>query len=232
MHSVWGEDAEDFASWAKMRLMEDDYAVLRKYRGESELRTYLTVVVTRLFHEHGRDRMGRWRNSAAAERLGQLAKDLEILVHRDGCRLAEAGERLRSAGRTTLSDTELARVLAQLPERAPLRPREVGPEPLEMAPGTARADEHVVAAETGERRSVVLAALFRAMNGLEPQDRLLVRMNLAEGRSLADVARSLRVEQKPLYRRIERLRAGLRRALEEAGISGEDVRELLDEGGA
>jgi RNA polymerase sigma factor for flagellar operon FliA len=232
MYSVWGDDADEFASWAKERLMENDYAVLRKYRGESELTTFLTVVVTRLFHAHARERMGRWRPSAAAERLGQVAKDLEVLVHRDGCRLHEAGERLRSSGRTQMSDGELGRLLAKLPAREPLRPVEVGADPLEHAPGAARADERVSAAESERHRAAVLSALFAAMRTLQPEERMIVRMNLADGRSVADVARALNLDQRALYRRIERLREQLRSTLESQGISRGDVRELLEEASA
>ena len=54
-------------------------------------------------------------------------------------------------------------------------------------------------------------------------------MHFAEGYTLADVARALRLEQKPLYRRVERLRARLRALLESAGLGGDDVRGLLYE---
>lgn len=226
-HGVWGAEAEDFASWVKERLIENDYDVLRKYRGESELNTYLATVVAHLFQEHARERLGRWRNSAAAERLGQLAKELEALVHRDGYSLGEAGERLRSAGRTHFSDVELARLLARLPTRGPLRPVEAGTDPLVQAPNDSRADERVRAEEAERHRDAVLAALSRAMESLEPEERMIVRMNLADGHTVADVARALNIGQRALYRRVERLREQLRRALESEGISVGDVRELI-----
>ncbi len=226
-NSVWGDEAEDFASWAKMRLIEDDYAVLKKHRGECELKTYLTIVIVRLFQEYARERWGRWRNSAAAERQGQLAKELETLVHRDGYMLAQAGEKLRSSGRTTASDAELARVLARLPARAPLRPRTVGAEPLDRLSATAQADDPVVCSEHDERRRAVLGAMTCAMERLEPEDRAILRMNFADGYSVADVARALGLEQKALYRRVERLRLQVRGYLQEAGISADVVRELV-----
>src|SRR5215218_3468574 len=41
------EDKEDFISWVKLKLIEDDYAVLRRYekRENATLRTFLTVVI-------------------------------------------------------------------------------------------------------------------------------------------------------------------------------------------
>ncbi len=231
MYGVWGDEAEDFASWAKERLIENDYAVLGKYRGESELNTFLTVVITRLFHAHGRERMGRWRNSAEAERLGPVARELETLVYRDGCRLQEAAERMRTAGHTTMSDIELARLLGRLPTRGPLRPQQVGDELLESAHGDSRADERIAKEDAARHRAAVLAALFRALGRLAPEEQMIVRMNLQDGTSVADVARALHLDQRALYRRIHRLRDQLRGMMEGEGVSHADVREFLDAGG-
>ncbi|MFL5386145.1 MAG: sigma-70 family RNA polymerase sigma factor [Longimicrobiaceae bacterium] len=227
-HSVWGAEAEDFAAWIKLKLMEDDYAVFRNFRGESGLRTYLATVVVRQFHEYWRERLGRWRPSAMAERLGQPAKDLEALVYRDGYSLQEAAEKLRTAGRTTLSDVELARLLDRLPPRTPLRLVEVASEPaLAAAADPAAADQRITAAEAMERHGEVIEALDRAMGQLEPEEQFIVKMHFAHGHTLADVARALRVEQKPLYRRVERLRRQLRGYLENSGVRSGDVRDVL-----
>ena len=229
-HGVWDADAEDFTAWVRMKLVEDDYAVIRRFLGNSELKTYLATVVVRHFIDFGREARGRWRPSAAAERLGAPAVDVERLVRREGYTLQQAGEKLRTAGRTTLSDAELARLLGQIPERAPLRP--VVGEPatgLDAAPGVSRADERVVEAEADSRRAEVMGALGTALGQLAPEEQLIVQLHFAEGHTVADVARALRLEQKPLYRRVERLRARLRALLESAGLGGDDVRGLLYE---
>ena len=227
-------DAEDFASWVKTKLMADNYGVIRNFRGESGLKTYLTTVVTRQFQEYLRERWGRWRTSAAAERIGPPAPELESLVYREGYSLPQAGEKLRTAGRTEMTDAELARVLERLPDRRVRRPMEVELESAEWVPddGTAAADEALVAAETDARRRQILGALERAMEQLDPQDRVIMRLHFADGFTLADVARALRVEQKPLYRRVERLRKLLRALLEAEGIRAEDISGMLTEPGA
>jgi RNA polymerase sigma factor (sigma-70 family) len=232
-NGIWGTEAEDFAAWVKIRLMEDDYAALRRFRGEAEVKTYLATLVVRQSYEYMRARHGRWRSSTAAERLGPTALELEVLVHRDGYRLEQAGEKLRTAGRTTLSDAELARLLARLPTRSPLRPVEVVSEPaLLAAEGASRADERVAAAEAESWRGEVMGALERALERLEREERLIVQMHFGDGATLADVARALRLDQKPLYRRVERLRARLRGYLESEGVRQADVRRILGEEGA
>lgn len=225
---VSGPDAEDFIARVRMKLVEDDYAVVRRFRGESELTTYLAAVVARHLVNFVREQRGRWRPSAAAERLGAAAVDLERLVRRDGYTLQHAGEKLRTEGRTTLSDAQLARLLAQLPERAP-RPA-AGGEPdtrLEDAPGDSRADDRVLESEADRRRAEMMSVLGTAMEQLEPEEQLIMQLHFAEGRTLADVARALRLDQKPLYRRVDRLRARLRALVESAGLDVDDVRGLL-----
>jgi RNA polymerase sigma factor (sigma-70 family) len=230
---VWGADAEDFASFVRERLIENDYAILRGFRGGSGLKTYLVAVVARQFASYRRAQRGRWRPSAIARRLGQLAMDLELLVRHEGYTLDQAIEKLRTAGRTTASDVELARLLDQLPHRSPLRPVKVEPTLPDEIPGPSRPDDEVLQAEEEARRERMMDAQSRAMGQLEQEDQLIVRMHFAEGYTLAHVARALGLKQKPLYRRVERLRLRLRTLLEREGLRSDDVRGLLDgvEGG-
>ncbi|HEX2202608.1 MAG TPA: sigma-70 family RNA polymerase sigma factor [Longimicrobium sp.] len=227
-YNLWGEDAEDFGAWVKMKLMEDDYAVFHKFRGESNWKTYITTVVSRLASSYSRERVGRWRPSAEAARRGPPAPELERLVRRDGYSLPQAGEKLRTSGATTLSDVELARLLDALPERGPLRPVRVPAEAvLEGAQAPSRADARLAEAESDAWRGELAAVLHRALKRLTPEEAVIVRLYYGEGLTVADVARALHIEQKPLYRRIPKLRDTLRGYLEEAGISAATVRSLL-----
>jgi RNA polymerase sigma factor for flagellar operon FliA len=226
-NGVWGSDAEDFASSAKLKLMQDDYAALRKFRGECEFTTYLATLVTRHFLECMRERRGRWRNSAEAERRGGLAKELEALVRRDGWTVAEAGEKLRTAGKTTLSDAQLARLLGELPARAPLRPPEADPEVLEELPSQEETDGRVARTEARSLRAMVMDALKRSMDRMGAEDALVLRMLFADGRPLAEVARALKLDYMRLYRRLPKLREMLRQYLEESGVRDHHLREIL-----
>lgn len=209
-HGMIGDDAADFGSWVKLKLVENDYATLAKFRGESSLGTYLTVVIAMLARDYRVQRWGRWRPSAAAKRRGRIAVQLETLVYRDGHRLDQAAEMLRTRGETALSNRELATVLAQLPVRGPMRPVEVGAEPLAGLPAPETAD--------GEDQRQVDETLFAALDHLPPEDRVVLKMRYWEGMSVADIARALAMEQKPLYRRIERALAELRRHVERPTI--------------
>lgn len=225
-HGLEGDEAQDVVAWVRMVVMEDDYALLRRFRGESSVTTYLTVAVSLLFREHRIRERGRWRPSAAAHRMGPAVVRLETMVRRDGYPLDEAARVLRSAGTTALSDRELSAVLEKLPRRAPLRPVRTDAGALDSlpAPGAANPAE---AAETEAEREAAEAALARALEGLSAQDQVVVRLRFWEGLSVADVARGLGLPQKPLYRTLERALRRLRTELERAGFSAERARALL-----
>lgn len=226
-NSVWGEEAQDFASIAFVKLIENDYAALRRFRGECDIKTYLATLVVRGFQEYARARWGRWRPSAAAQKLGQAALHLEALVYRDGCSLDEAIQVLTTSGRVTESSRELVRIFGQLPMRKP-HPREDGPRHLDDEPDRSQADSQVVDDEKTERCREVMDVLFRSLSELAPEEQVLVRGRFIEGHSVADIARGLEVPQMPLYRRLDKLLERLRSLLEKAGVRREDVANCIE----
>ena len=218
-------DAEEFNSWAKLRLIENDYAILAKFRGESSLPTYLTVVCAMLFREHRVREWGRWRPSALARRKGPTAVRLETLVVRDGLSLTAAAELMRTLGETTLSDRDLGRILSALPRRVPHRPM-TGADALPDLVAEEGADALVDVGEREADASMARTALHEALRTLPPEDQAIVRLHYIEGLSVADVARGLALPQKPLYRRLDRALSHLRKYLERSGVSRERVREI------
>ncbi len=86
------------------------------------------------------------------------------------------------------------------------------------------------AIEREERRALAertFGALRRALRRLAARDRVVLRLHVETGLSVADVARALGEEQKGLYRRRDALYKQLRLDLEAEGIDGADARELL-----
>jgi RNA polymerase sigma factor for flagellar operon FliA len=231
-HGFSPDDTKDLTSWVHLRIIEDNYAALRKFRGESSIATYLTVVVAMLVRDYRAQHWGRWRPSASARRLGDVAIRLETLVHRNGLPLQQASELLRTAGVTTQTDRQLSTLFAQLPSRRPLRPVEVGADSLAQVVTTSSADTPMELQQLDDEREKCRQLVEDALNALPTEDRLILRLRFWENVSVADIARGLRLEQKPLYRRLERLLVDLRRALTTAGLQPRRLQELLDEPGS
>lgn len=210
-HHLDPQHAEDFASWARARLTDDDYAILRKFKGTAKLRTYLAVVLANLFRDYRNREWGRWRPSTQATRLGPVARRMEQLVYRDGLSVREAIATLQHGG-CDWSSTDLARLMVRIPIRA--REREI---PLHDESALAP-DEYQPLTTESERRSLA-AAIHDVLGRLSDQEQVIVKLRFWEDMSVADIARTLRMDQKPLYRRLDAIQDQLRRALEDRGVT-------------
>jgi RNA polymerase sigma factor (sigma-70 family) len=226
-HRLSREEAEDFQSWAQERLIEDDCRRLRAFSGRSKLSTFLATVLSRLLVDYRRREWGpRWTPSAVAERLGPLAVRLEELWHREGLSYAEAAEWL--AVHAGADRAELEAVARQLPPRHLVRTESVAevPETTAEAPDPEAA---VLAAERAEGFERLRAALVRRLVDLPAEDASILRLHYVEGMSMAAISQALHLDQRPMYRRRDRLLARLRAELVRGGLSEIEAKRLLDE---
>jgi RNA polymerase sigma factor (sigma-70 family) len=224
-----GDDADDACSWVKLRLIENDYGVLAKFRGESSLANYLAVVLAMQVREYRVSQWGRWRPSAAAQARGAIAVRLETLTRRDGLSVQQAAEMMRTGRETEMSVGDLARLAAELPNRVAPRPHLVNADTVPPAADDRQADSEVLQQQADREHATIRTVLSKALAGLEPEEQVILRMRFWHGLSIADIARGLSRPAKPLYRKMEKLLFKLRDSLEAAGISGERFRALLDE---
>ena len=222
-HALSASDTEEFGAWARAKIIDGDYAVIRKFGGRSSLSTYLTTVVANLFRDYRNSRWGRWRPSAEAKRQGPIGIRLEELLHRDGHPLREAVQILQALG-AALSENDLARLAAALPGRRvhdEVAIESVEPSSIAVVPG---------AGHDADDMLVLEGLLHSLVASLPPEDAVIIRMRFSNEMSVADIARVLRVEQKPLYRRLDAIQATLRAGLESRGVDRTRAIEIL--GGA
>jgi RNA polymerase sigma factor (sigma-70 family) len=219
------EETEDFVSTVRLRLFEKDYEIIRKFEGKCNFRTYLTVVINRQMLDYQNHVWGKWRPSAEAKRLGPAAVRLEVLTKREGLSLGEAFEILRMNEHVEISREEVEALAARLPNRNPSR-RMQGEEELVDHPAEVEApDERTLALEKLKRKQEIWEILHTALASLPAEDRLIATMRTEF--QVAQIAKTLDLEQKPLYRRIEKIWKTLRAELEKKGVRPEDVAEIL-----
>jgi hypothetical protein len=228
-HRVTAGEAEDFRSTVHLRLIQDDYAALRKFEGRSSLRTYLTVVIGRLLLDQRNNSWGKWRPSAQARRGGAIAIQLEKLTV-DGLSFDHACEMIESARGQAVDRAALHRVFEHFPRRA--RRYFVGEEAIALLP--AREGDPDAGLLREPRRSGVEAAclaLARELRALSRDDLRLLRLRFVEGRTIYDAARQTcgaeRLDSKASYRRLRRLLDTLRRGLERRGVTRDNVLAIL-----
>ena len=78
---------EELQSAIHLKIIDNDYEVLRKFEGRSSIRTYLTAVVQRHFLDGRTAVWGRWRPCACARRVGPAGILLDQLLTRDAVSL-------------------------------------------------------------------------------------------------------------------------------------------------
>jgi RNA polymerase sigma factor (sigma-70 family) len=224
---VAGADADDFASEVKLALLEDEGRILRGYRGDSSLATFLAVVVQNLLFDSRSRTFGRWRPTAEARRMGETAVLLERLVHRDGRSLDAVLPIVRDLD-PGITREGAAAILARLPARA-IRARETDFEAVdpETYASDERADERVLTAEAKRVSGETSRIMRETLQRMPLEDRMIVRLRFVSGMSIADISRMMRLPQRPLYRRIESALEQLRRALTKAGVDARTVAELI-----
>ncbi len=224
-NNLYGADADDFASTVKLKLIEDDYGVLRKFSGRSSLKTFLTTVISNLLRDFRISKWGKWRPSAAAKRLGEVATQLESLLYRDGHSFIEASRILLTNYKVSLTELELAELVSRLPQRTTRRfETDAGLEKMEV---DVRADDEVLDQERRAKASQLEGALERALAELPDEDRWLLELHFQEGLTFATIAKRFGLDQRRLYSSKERCRKQLRRSLTDEGLGAEEISDLL-----
>lgn len=221
-------DAEDFGSDVKTRLIENDYAVVRSYAGLASFKTYITIVIQRLALDARIHQWGKWHSSAEAKRIGPVAVELEKYIRRDKRTIADA---LLPCQR--LDPDVTLEMLEQLATRLPYKEQRMRLVGIEDAPETRQAPVATPNASVevvrNDQSRIVVNVIRETLLRFTPEDQKLFRLHFGAGMKISEVARAWNVDKKPLYPRIIRCLQELRKALEAAGISQVEAREIADE---
>lgn len=225
-YCVQGDEMEELASLVKLKLIDDDYAVLRSFQQRSRITTFLTVVIQNLFRDYWIRKWGRWRVSTRAKRQGAVAMQLEILLYRDGFSFHEAARILRRNYGVRASWEELADLAGRLPQRSPRRFE--GMEALETRVSEDLPDRRLRDEERSFSAKRAQVVLNRALASLTAEDRLILRMRFREGLSVPDIAAALHLGPRRIHGRLQRRLTDLRATLELAGFTRQEVTDLLE----
>ena len=225
-HVLTKEDAEDFSSQVHMKLMEDDYRILRRFQQKSSLSTFLCTVIQRLYQDFRNHQWGKWRLSAQARRRGWTAELLETLMVRDEYDFEQAFEIITTNHSIKISKAALAELAADLPPRMLRKQVPVDHLDIEPVEGFSHDDNL-----THQRWLSLQTKTEKAMNdvlaALTTEDRMILKMFFKDGFTVVRIAKLLQRPSKPLYRHIEKLLRALRSQLENQGVQAEQVTEII-----
>ena len=195
---------EELNSRTLLHLVDHDYAVLRQWRRECSLQTYLTAVITRVFLDLRNKEWGKVKPPAIAKRLGAVALTLWRLTNRSRLTFDEAVNALQADHGVTATRDELWDMFSQLPTPAGRYFVDVA-ELAEMTQEGADAEVLVRQLERRQLASRVERGLGRALESLSDEERLILKLYFHDGMFLAGIARRLDIDQPRLYPRFRSL---------------------------
>lgn len=225
-YAVSSDTKEDFTSEVFIKLMDQDYAVFKKFKGHSQIKTYLTVVISRFFLDY-RDRIwGRWRPSTQAKALGELGILVEQYISRDGYSVDACFQMLKHNHLLEVNEQDIYDIFHQLPHRH--KRQEVGEATL-VRKATPDADPQTAFQQklADKDLAVATAAVRQCLEQMPEQDQLILRLHFEKGVPLSRVALVANIQPKAIYRKTQALLSDLRHRLEARGIQRIDVESLL-----
>lgn len=220
-----GVETDDFAGFVSLRLVEDNYAILRKFQNRSSLWTYLVAVIERASLDFCAERWGKWRPSAKAVSLGTSAAVLERLVERDGYTVEEAIAIMRTNLGVADDERTLRGFWEQLPARARLTP--VDEEAAETVIDPVGADAGVDAQQHQARVDDLRQALQGGLEGLAKQDRVMLALKFNESLTAGEIAQVTNTSVPTVHRRLDRSLKQLQQALLDAGFKPREISALI-----
>lgn len=217
---------DELKSRVLLHLTQHDYSVLRRWRQEGSLLTYLVTVVTRVFLDYRNQEWGKVKPPALARRLGPTALMLWRLTHRKRLTFDEAVTTLHAEHGVSATRDELWRIFVQLPVAAGRYFVDLS-ELEHCEQDGADAEALVRASERREVAARVERALADALERLDVEGRLILKLFFHDGLSRAEIARSLHLDQQRVYPRFLALIARLRAALVARGVTPDDIRQMI-----
>jgi RNA polymerase sigma factor (sigma-70 family) len=219
-------------------LQRDDYRVLRQFKGEAKLSTYLTAIIARQAVDMVRKKLGRNREKERAQKLGRTGMILYERILLQGGSLAEIYPELKAREKISATLEELEAMLEKIRgKRAGLAdPGENNPvvrkgtavdeEGEPIIPDRANdPQELLIRKQRSQKQAEAVRDIISHLNG---EERLILRMrfpadNTEKQGKVERIAAALGISEKAVYKRIARILKKCRARLDQAGVSSDEV---------
>jgi RNA polymerase sigma factor (sigma-70 family) len=224
-------------------LRNDNYRVLREFKGNAQLTTYLTAIISRRAVDRIRKKLGRGREKERAAELGNIGLILFQRVIKDGYPLQDVYNELRANGNFPGTLEELETMLHKIKGKNP-GSHQPGPangnngNPVVKNGTSINEDEYVIPDTKSDPQALLMEKqrqleIHRAIRDiiapLSGEERLLLRLRFPAHEDektapVEQIANALGITPKAVYKRITRLLKKCRQQLDSRGIR---IGELL-----
>jgi RNA polymerase sigma factor (sigma-70 family) len=219
-------------------LQRDDYRVLRQFKGNSKLSTYITTIIARQAVDMVRKKRGRSREKERAQKFGEIGMMVYEKLVVQGCSVPEVFSRLKSEAHISQSLEEIEVIAEKITGK---KVDNVPGDSVVKEATSSRDDERAefVIADTNsdpgellmesQRKEKVHEAVRIIIDELSGEERLILRMRFPANddekpQKVNKIANLLSISEKAAYKRIARVLKKCRSILEREGVT---VHELL-----
>ncbi len=221
-------------------LQKNDFQVLKDFKGNAQVTTYITTIISRHAVDMIRKKRGRNREKERAKKLGNLGLTLYNQVIKNKLPLEQVFKQLKKEHLFTGPLEELETLLQKIKGKNPHNPASSPPHTSGTAVknGHAVDEEHVVIPDTkhnpqdlllqSERQKTIHKILHDLISTLEGEDRLLLRMRFPtreneKPRPVEQIAQILNIKPKAVYKRITKLVNKCKAQLTEQGVHLDEI---------
>jgi RNA polymerase sigma factor (sigma-70 family) len=225
---------DDFKSTVYDRLVDNDYKILRNYKGSRIARSYLIMVIRNIFIDHYRKKSGvRVRSSTIAEQLGEPAITLERLLKYKGYTLDQAYEMFQTSysnlRKTAPTRDSLEKIVTQLKIKPKVKLVLLDDyDSYNQLTVTETPGDVMVQQELLRNKKRVIEMIAHIRNKLNPEDKLIIKFRFVDDLSLSEIARRLKTTRYNAAMHLERILSSLKNELIKQGIKKEEMKELIE----
>jgi len=223
------------------KLRENNYKILKNFKGKSKLSTYLTVIIANQIVDTIRKKRGRSREKERAKPFGPLGTQIIQRILIEGCTIDQLYQELKSQNNLTYSIEKFEKIVEKIKGNPSKSTFSVSSEnnpflqkghqdqesgELIVVDPKNNPEENTIQKQKREKISEVLDFIIGELNG---EERLILRMRFpTQGeetpKDINSIAQLLAISQKAAYKRISRILKKCRQILIQRGF---DINDLL-----
>ena len=227
-HDVLEDQAEEFASHTKLKLIENDYQLIRSFQGKSSFQTYLFTVINRIFIDWLRMIKGRWRPSEYAKRLGSMGIKLEELMARKKLSYQEACYAIKINHGVSLDSSEYRKLADKISKQLLSNPKQVDIPLEEIKVSKSSLKDPVIDKNSQAIREKIASIIKDVRESLDANDKLILKMHFHDNLGISAISRILKLKRHGVDARLKFILVGFKEKIIANGININDARDAIN----
>jgi len=219
-------------------LQHDNYRVLRQFKGEAKLSTYITTIIARQAVDLVRKKLGRSREKERAQKFGKTGMIIYEKIILQGCSLAEIYLELKSGENISQSLEELETIAEKIRGKKSSLTFLNGDNPVVKNGAIVNEDgdyiipdkkndpeELLIEEQRKQKLGEIVKEIIAQLNG---EERIILRMRFPANDEekpgkVEQIATVLGISEKAVYKRIARILHKCKNLLDQKGVAVNDL---------